>query len=96
MDWFNDILETGGEILGGAVDTVDGFTDEWLGIKLGNELERADSSNPDEQRKHQNDYQERDGDVVAQPKPLFNNTVLMGVGALIVLAIVFFALKKGG
>ncbi|MGF1748234.1 hypothetical protein [Vibrio cionasavignyae] len=95
MDWFNDILETGGEILGGAVDTVGGFSDEWLGIKLDGELERADSSNPDEQRKHQNDYQERNGDVV-QLQPMFNNTVVMGVGAVIVLAILFFALKKGG
>ena len=95
MDWFNDILETGGEILGGAVDTVGDFSDEWLGVKLGNELDRADSSNPDTQRKHQNDYQERDGDVIPRPHPM-QNYVWMGVGMLIVGGAVYLALKKGG
>ncbi|SEG21454.1 hypothetical protein [Vibrio hangzhouensis] len=95
MEWFNDILETGGEILGGAMDTVGDFSDEWLGVKLGNELDRAESSNPDEQRKYQNDYQERDGNVIAQANPM-QNYLLIGAGMLIVGGAVYLALKKGG
>lgn len=95
MEWFNDILETGGEILGGAMDTVGEFSDDWLGTKLGNELDRAESSNPDEQRKYQNDYQERDGDVIPQPNPM-QNYLMMGAAMLIVGGVVYLAMRKGG
>lgn len=95
MEWFNDILETGGEILGGAMDTVGEFSDDWLGTKLGNELDRAESSNPDEQRKYQNDYQQRDGDVIPQPNPM-QNYLMMGAAMLIVGGAVYLAMRKGG
>lgn len=95
MEWFNDILETGGEILGGAMDTVGEFSDDWLGTKLGNELDRAESSNPDEQRKYQNDYQQRDGDVIPQPNPM-QNYLMMGAAMLIVSGAVYLAMRKGG
>jgi hypothetical protein len=96
MEWFNDILETGGEILGGAMDTVGEFSDDWLGTKLGNELDRAESSNPDEQRKYQNDYQERDGDVIPQQRPIMQNYLMIGAAMLIVGGSVYLAMRKGG
>lgn len=95
MEWFNDILETGGEILGGAMDTVGEYSDDWLGIKLGNELDRAESSNPDEQRKYQNDYQQRDGDVIPQQRPM-QSYLMMGAAMLIVGGAVYLAMRKGG
>ncbi|MGR5096871.1 hypothetical protein ACPV5O_26325 [Vibrio maritimus] len=95
MEWFNDILETGGEILGGAMDTVGEYSDDWLGIKLGNELDRAESSNPDEQRKYQNDYQQRDGDVIPQKRPM-QSYLMMGAAMLIVGGGVYLAMRKGG
>jgi hypothetical protein len=95
MEWFNDILETGGEILGGAMDTVGEYSDDWLGIKLGNELDRAESSNPDEQRKYQNDYQQRDGDVIPHQRPM-QSYLMMGAAMLIVGGGVYLAMRKGG
>ncbi|MEF1262385.1 hypothetical protein QTO16_26425 [Vibrio harveyi] len=48
--WFDSILEGAGELVGGAVDVVGDFGNDWLGIKMGNELERAKSASPDENR----------------------------------------------
>lgn len=95
--WFDSILEGAGELVGGAVDVVGDFGNDWLGIKMGNELERAKSASPDENRANNNDYQQPNG----QPVNTGGNGVqwqtiaIVVVLLLVVLGGLAFALKGG-
>ncbi|HFI9409586.1 TPA: hypothetical protein ACGSTO_000790 [Vibrio parahaemolyticus] len=57
---WDGVLETGGELLTDVTD----LGKDWLGVKIENEAQRVESSNPDEQRKHNNDYQQPTGEPV--------------------------------
>ncbi len=74
--WFDSILEGAGELVGGAVDVVGDFGNDWLGIKMGNELERAKSASPDENRANNNNYQQPNGQPVNTSVKVFNGRPL--------------------
>ncbi|HGO5304681.1 TPA: hypothetical protein ACK21Z_005568 [Vibrio harveyi] len=90
-------LEGAGELVGGAVDVVGDFGKDWLGIKMGNELERAKSASPDENRANNNNYQQPNGKPVeASSKSMQWQTIaIVVVLLLVVLGGVAFALKGG-
>ncbi|EGA69581.1 hypothetical protein VISI1226_13703 [Vibrio sinaloensis DSM 21326] len=91
MDFFNDLLETGGELIGGAVDTVGGFALEMLDYQK----QLALSANPTTHRELSNDYQQPNGDVVRQSSaPSYGPYAAIGVGLLMVCGTVYFATKK--
>ncbi|ORT52521.1 hypothetical protein ST37_01755 (plasmid) [Vibrio sp. qd031] len=102
MQWFESILESGGELIGGAVDVVGDVVNnvgqDWLGIKLGYEAERADSANPESNRDNQNDYQEANGAPVQGSAGTQSNTqlyLIAGVGVA-VAAVAAMVYMKGG
>lgn len=64
MDWWNDLLETGGELVGGAIDAVGELGDNWLNAKVDQEADRVSSANPDENRANENNYQQPNGEPV--------------------------------
>ncbi|KIP69316.1 hypothetical protein SN10_17150 [Vibrio harveyi] len=89
---WDGVLEAGGELLTDVTD----IGKDWLGIKLQNEAQRVESSNPDEQRKHNNDYQQPSGEPVntsafAGVNPTY--LVMGGALLLVLLLVVFFAAK---
>lgn len=91
MDWFTDLLETGGELIGGAVDTVGGLASEVLDYQT----QLATSANPSEHRPNSNDYQQPNGDaIVVKPSPDYGLYATIGGGLLIVAVAVYFAVKK--
>ncbi|EKM32457.1 MULTISPECIES: hypothetical protein [Vibrio] len=88
---WDGVLETGGELLTDVTD----IGKDWLGIKLQNEAQRVESSNPDEQRKHNNDYQQPTGEPVSTSAFAGVNMTYVAMGAvlLLVLLLVVFATK---
>ncbi|APP05806.1 hypothetical protein [Vibrio harveyi] len=90
-------IEGAGELIGGAVDVVGDFGNDWLGIKMGNELERAKSASPDENRANNNSYQQPNGKPVeASGKGMQWQTIaIVVVLLLLVLGGMAFALKGG-
>ncbi|MFZ3505981.1 hypothetical protein [Vibrio harveyi] len=90
-------IEGAGELIGGAVDVVGNFGNEWLGIKVDNELERAKSASPDENRANNNNYQQPNGKPVeASGKGMQWQTIaIVVVLLLLVLGGMAFALKGG-
>ncbi len=94
--WFDSILEGAGELVGGAVDVVGDFGNDWLGIKVDNELERAKSASPDENRANNNDYQQPNGQPVMMSSGVQWQTIaIVVVLLLVVLGGLAFALKGG-
>ncbi|MCG9628574.1 hypothetical protein L1D34_27570 [Vibrio mediterranei] len=94
--WYDGILEGAGELVGGAVDVVDNFGHDWLGIKMGNELDRAKSASPDENRAKNNDYQQPNGQPVHTGGGVqWQALALIVVLLLVVIGGVAFALKGG-
>ena len=98
MDWFNDILETGGELIGGAVDTVGELAGGVIDLKLQQETNRATSADPSTPRAEENNYQQPNGDVVTPvaPQPNYAMYAAVGGGVLLLLGVVYLAAKKGG
>mgnify|MGYP005728724141 CR=1 FL=1 len=95
LNFMDRLLESGGELLGGVVDTAKDFGGDWVGIKLNNELDRA-SANPSESQTDQNEYQQPDGDVIVNKGPLPSTPWLIGGSvALLVLIIVVFLIMRG-
>lgn len=91
MTWFNDLLETGGELIGGAVDTVGGFA----GDVLDYQTHLSTSANPSTHRPEANDYQQPNGDVVVtKPQHDYGLYLTIGGGLLIVAGAVYLAVKK--
>ncbi|MGF1774309.1 hypothetical protein L4C42_18620 [Vibrio wakamikoensis] len=95
--WFDGILEGAGELVGGAVDVVGGFGEDWLGIKMDNELDRAKSASPDENRANNNDYQQPNGQPVHTTSGgmQWQTVVIIVLIALVLLGGFAFALKGG-
>ncbi|WP_240205372.1 hypothetical protein [Vibrio sp. CyArs1] len=94
--WFDGILEGAGELIGGAVDVVGDFSGDWLGIKMGNELDRAKSASPDENRANNNDYQQANGQPVNMGHGVQWQTVaIIAVLLILVVGGLAFALKGG-
>ncbi|MDA0146054.1 hypothetical protein L0990_01505 [Vibrio kanaloae] len=94
--WFDSILEGAGELVGGAVDVVGDFGGNMLGIKMDNELERAKSASPDENRANNNDYQQPNGQPVNTSGGVQWQTIAIVVLLLlVVLGGLAFALKGG-
>lgn len=86
------VLESGGELLNDVTD----IGTNWLGIKVENEAKRVESSNPDEQRKHNNDYQQPTGEPVnTSAKAGVTSTQMMlgGLLLLVLLLVVLYATK---
>ncbi|MGR5324111.1 hypothetical protein ACP3VW_09670 [Vibrio sp. DNB22_17_1] len=91
-DVWEGVLETGGELL----TDVTNLGKDWLGIKLQNEAQRVESSNPDEQRKHNNDYQQPTGEPVntsAFAGVTATHIALGAVFLLMLLLVVYYAAK---
>ncbi|MDV6251070.1 hypothetical protein [Vibrio sp. EA2] len=90
---WDGILESGGELL---TDVTDIGTD-WLGVKVQNEAKRVESSNPDEQRKHNNDYQQPTGEPVGTSAVagLTQTQLMLGAVLLLVLLLLVFYVAKG-
>ncbi|MCX2789399.1 MULTISPECIES: hypothetical protein [Vibrio] len=89
---WDGVLEAGGELLTDVTD----IGKDWLGIKLQNEAQRVESSNPDEQRKHNNDYQQPSGEPVNTSAFAGVNPTYLAMGGallLVLLLVVFFAAK---
>ncbi|CAH6864015.1 conserved hypothetical protein [Vibrio chagasii] len=94
--WFDSILEGAGELVGGAVDVVGDFGSDMLGIKMDNELERAKSASPDENRANNNDYQQPNGQPVNTSSGVQWKTIAIVVMLLLVVfGGLAFALKGG-
>ncbi|WP_353497231.1 hypothetical protein [Vibrio sp. CB1-14] len=95
--WFDGILEGAGELVGGAVDVVGGFGEDWLGIKMDNELDRAKSASPDENRANNNDYQQPNGQPVHTTSGgmQWQTVAIIVLIALVLLGGFAFALKGG-
>ena len=109
MDWFNDLLETGGELIGGAVDAVGEIANDAIGDagdlvssvldnKLQQEANRAVSSDPSAHRALINQYQQPNGDVVypSKTQPNYVLYASIGGGFLILAGAVYLAMRKGG
>ncbi|EKO3677630.1 hypothetical protein [Vibrio metschnikovii] len=64
MAWWDGILETGGEIIGGAVDSVGKWTNDAIGDKLTYQKDKSKSADPNAARKDQNEHQNNDGRAV--------------------------------
>lgn len=91
-NWWDGILETGGELFNDVTD----LGKDWLGNKLQNEANRVESSNPDEQRKHNNDYQQATGEPVNTSAFAGMTATHIAFGAvvlLVLLSVVYFAAK---
>ncbi|MGF1747723.1 hypothetical protein [Vibrio cionasavignyae] len=95
--WWDSVIEGAGEIVGGAVDVVGDFSGDWLGIKVDNELDRAESSNPDENRKNNNNYQQPNGQPVnTAPKGMqWQTMALIALVIVVALGGLAFAFKGG-
>ncbi|CAH6875084.1 conserved hypothetical protein [Vibrio chagasii] len=83
--WFDSILEGAGELVGGAVDVVGNFSSDMLDIKMDNELERAKSASPDENRANNNDYQQPNGQPVNTKSGIQWQTIVIVVVLLLVV-----------
>ncbi|MCS0089319.1 hypothetical protein, partial [Vibrio parahaemolyticus] len=69
---------------------------DWLGVKIENEADRVQSSNPDEQRKHNNDYQQPTGEPVYTSAFAGVTTTHLMMGMLFVLLLLaMFYVAKG-
>ncbi|EKO3579531.1 hypothetical protein [Vibrio metschnikovii] len=64
MAWWDGILETGGEIVGGTVDAVGSWTNSLINDKLTYQKDSAKSADPNAARKDQNEHQNNDGRAV--------------------------------
>ncbi|MCL9777057.1 hypothetical protein [Vibrio methylphosphonaticus] len=97
MGWWDSLVESTGEIVGGAVDVVGGFGGDWLGIKMDGELDRAKSSNPDENRSNNNDYQQPNGAPVQVSGQGMQWQTLMIVALVLVVVLggAYVAMKGG-
>ncbi|WP_217515403.1 hypothetical protein [Vibrio metschnikovii] len=62
--WWHGILETGGEIIGGAVDVVGDWSIGAVDKKLNKQKDSAKSADPNAARKDQNEHQNNDGRAV--------------------------------
>ncbi|WP_255898231.1 hypothetical protein [Vibrio campbellii] len=97
LNFLDQLLETGGELVGGAVDAAGEFGNDWLGIKIGNELDRAESASPDENRKDQEEYQQPNGDVVREERFKLipdSSWPLIGGFALLIIIIIVLVVRK--
>ncbi|MFW8632149.1 hypothetical protein [Vibrio natriegens] len=90
---WDGFLETGGELL---TDVTDIGTD-WLSNKLQHEADRVESSNPDEQRQNNNDYQQPTGEPVNTSAMAGVSTTHLMLGAvlLVMLLLLVFYVAKG-
>ncbi|QIA63333.1 hypothetical protein GT360_07285 [Vibrio astriarenae] len=100
MTWWNDLLETGGEIVGGAIDVAGDLGSEWINAKVDNEADRVSSANPDENRANENNYQQPNGDTVQTGTGAggFNISKDMAIAAGVAVAIcgvLYVVTKKG-
>ena len=92
MSWLDSLTEAGGEL----VDAVSGAGSTWLQGTVENDLAKKQASDPDEARKNQVEGQTADGQPITTQSSGMNTTYLMvGVGVLVLLALVFL-LAKGG
>ncbi|MCR9307040.1 hypothetical protein P3531_18065 [Vibrio parahaemolyticus] len=89
---WDGVLETGGELMTDVTD----LGKDWLGVKIENEADRVQSSNPDEQRKHNNDYQQPTGEPVYTSAFAGVTTTHLMMGMLFVLLLLaMFYVAKG-
>ncbi|EIU7735831.1 hypothetical protein CBX98_00350 [Vibrio sp. T9] len=89
---WDGVLETGGELMTDVTD----LGKDWLGVKIENEADRVQSSNPDEQRKHNNDYQQPTGEPVYTSALAGVTTTHLMMGMLFVLLLLaMFYVAKG-
>ncbi|KOY43465.1 hypothetical protein ACX03_21860 [Vibrio parahaemolyticus] len=89
---WDGVLETGGELMADVTD----LGKDWLGVKIENEADRVQSSNPDEQRKHNNDYQQPTGEPVYTSAFAGVTTTHLMMGMLFVLLLLaMFYVAKG-
>ncbi|MCG6281494.1 hypothetical protein [Vibrio diabolicus] len=89
---WDGVLETGGELMTDVTD----FGKDWLGVKIDKEADRVQSSNPDEQRKHNNDYQQPTGEPVYTSAFAGVTTTHLMMGMLFVLLVLaMFYVAKG-
>ncbi|NLS13359.1 hypothetical protein HGP28_10690 [Vibrio sp. SM6] len=84
MEWWDSVLETGGELWDSALET----GEEIFNAKAEQEVKKAESD-PDEQRKNNNDYQQPNGEPVTQIVPTLPDMkwVMYGVGAVLVVVL---------
>lgn len=84
MAWYDGILETGGEIIGGTIDAVGNWTNAAIDDVLTYHKESTKSADPNAARKDQTDYQNNDGRaVVIAGSSLLNKWVLIGGGVIL-------------
>ncbi|WP_243978179.1 hypothetical protein [Vibrio natriegens] len=90
---WDGFLETGGELL---TDVTDIGTD-WLSNKLQHEADRVESSNPDKQREHNNDYQQPTGEPVntSALAGVTTTHLMLGAVLLVMLLLLVFYVAKG-
>ncbi len=90
---WDGVLETGGELLTDVTD----LGKDWLGVKIENEAQRVESSNPDEQRKHNNDYQQPTGEPVYTSAfaGVTTTHLMMGAMLFVLLLLAVFYVAKG-
>ncbi|MCG3728989.1 hypothetical protein [Vibrio cincinnatiensis] len=95
MAWYDGILETGGEIIGGAVDAVGGWTSAAIDDVFTYQKESAKSADPNAARKDQTDYQNNDGRavVVAGPLGLSTQTWVLIGGGIVLAGGLYLAMK---
>jgi len=96
-DFGGDLLTDVGSFGGDLLTDVTDLGKSWVTSKVKKEADRVQSSSPDEQRKHNNDYQQPTGAPVNTPAMAgINPTYLaLGAGALLVLLLVVFYISKG-
>ncbi|ELS3556864.1 hypothetical protein ACHELS_002193 [Vibrio vulnificus] len=97
MQWWESILESGGELIGGAVDLINDITPQIIQDKLNADAVSNKTANPSENRNPYGDYQQPNGDVVRTTgqggnMPLY---LTMGGSALLIAVTVYLAVKKG-
>ncbi len=87
-DFWDGVLESGGELINDVTE----IGSDWLGVKVQNEAKRVESSNPDEQRKHNNDYQQATGEPVNTPASAGVTTKQMLFGGLLLVVVLLAVL----
>ncbi|MDN3697776.1 hypothetical protein QWY97_10505 [Vibrio cortegadensis] len=92
--WWESILESGGELIGGAVDLVGDIAPDLITNKLNEDAQQSNSANPSAHRGDGNDYQQPNGDVVYRQSPNnYGMYLAIGGGFLVLAGAVYFAVK---
>ncbi|BDU42892.1 hypothetical protein [Vibrio nigripulchritudo] len=97
-DIWDGLVETTGEIVGGAVDVVSDVSQTWVKDMLGANEQATVTASPDKMRKYQNTAQDADGSPLPQGgamRPLNIDPMWLVGGAVILVGAVFLATRGG-